>query len=307
MSATERLARLLALVPWLRARPGVTMRETAAHFAISEAQLEADLNLLVCSGLPGHGPDQLIDIDFWNEDGRIFVIDPLGLTEPVRFTADEVTALLVGLRILEQVPGEHDRTALMRLAAKLSSDAPAYADDVIVHMSGPASDELQAALQYALVNGSALEIDYAGATRDEVTERVIWPHTVTVDGGATYVSAWCELAGAMRTFRADRILRWRPGAAGVQPAPVSTQSPGPSPVVIELDEKAVWFAEVHGCRAGARPGEYVLDVFDQEWVVRAVMALGGAARIVSPDETVQHLRQLASAALLKYGPLPTPQ
>jgi len=280
------------------------MRATAEHFAITEQQLEADLNLLVCSGLPGHGPDQLIDIDFWNEDGRIYVIDPLGLTEPVRLTADEVTALLVGLRILEQVPGDHDRGALVRLAAKLASESHGYADDVIVHLSGPTDGALQSMLQEALISGSALRIAYAGATRDEVTERTIWPRSITVDGAATYVSAWCALAGAMRSFRVDRILRWSPvpgvdPEGGGAPEPPTVQA---IPVVIALDDQVGWFAEAHGCRPGSRPGEYLLDVFDEEWIVRAVLSLGGAARIVSPPTTVERLRRLASDALARYGP-----
>ena len=198
MSAVARLSRLLALVPWLAAHPEATLPQAAAHFGITEAQLEQDLNTIVCSGLPGHGPDQLIDIDFWNEDGSIRVIDDQGLSAPLRLTSSEVTSLLVGLRILEQVPGDHDRSAMVSVAAKLAALAPGYADDVIVTLPGAVAEDLLAAVDAALRQGSAMEITYAGATREEVTERVIWPRAVTVDGGRTYVTAWCSRAGAAK-------------------------------------------------------------------------------------------------------------
>lgn len=303
MSATERLSRLLVLVPWLQARPGVTLAETAAHFGISEAQLEADLNLLVCSGLPVHGPDQLIDIDFWNEDGSIHVIDPLGLTAPLRLSAEEVTALLVGLRILEQVPGDHDRSVLVRLGAKLGAAEGGYANDVIVHLAGAGDAALRGAVATALQEGSGLKIQYAGATRDDVTTRTIWPRSVSVESGTTYVSAWCDYAGAMRTFRIDRVLSWEPSDTAVQP-----QGDGESPevrttlpVTLDLADEVAWFGEVHGGRPGAAPGQVIIDVYDVDWVARAVLALGGAARIVDPPVAVERVVALTVAALARYS------
>jgi len=40
--ASAQLARLLSLIPWLQARPGVTKTEAAAAFGISTAQLERE-------------------------------------------------------------------------------------------------------------------------------------------------------------------------------------------------------------------------------------------------------------------------
>ena len=42
-SATERLTRLLALVPWLQANDGITIGEAARHFGVSAEQLSTDL------------------------------------------------------------------------------------------------------------------------------------------------------------------------------------------------------------------------------------------------------------------------
>ncbi|HTA01133.1 MAG TPA: hypothetical protein VK802_12165, partial [Streptosporangiaceae bacterium] len=47
-TATERLQRLLALVPYVVSRNVVGMEDTAAAFGISERELVDDLNLLWC-------------------------------------------------------------------------------------------------------------------------------------------------------------------------------------------------------------------------------------------------------------------
>ena len=49
-SATDRLSRLLTMVPWLLNRQGVEIAEVAREFAVTPAQVEADLALLFLCG-----------------------------------------------------------------------------------------------------------------------------------------------------------------------------------------------------------------------------------------------------------------
>ena len=62
--SAERLARLLNLVPYLLARPGIPIAEAAADHGVTERQLREDLELLWVCGLPGYGPGDLIDMAF---------------------------------------------------------------------------------------------------------------------------------------------------------------------------------------------------------------------------------------------------
>ena len=57
-----RLQRVLALVPWILAHPGVTLAELATRFEVSERELERDLELLPMCGLPPYTADRLIDV-----------------------------------------------------------------------------------------------------------------------------------------------------------------------------------------------------------------------------------------------------
>lgn len=68
-TSVDRLTRLLDLVPYLLANPGAELSVTARSFGITENQLIADLQLLFVCGLPGHGPEDLIEASW--EDGTI--------------------------------------------------------------------------------------------------------------------------------------------------------------------------------------------------------------------------------------------
>src|SRR6266446_10243838 len=101
VTSTERLQRLLALVPYVMSRKAVGLADTAAAFGISERELVDDLNLLWCVEL--RAPDPYCPIDLSYEGGEIVVsqADPVG--RPLRLGADEASALLVALRMLADV------------------------------------------------------------------------------------------------------------------------------------------------------------------------------------------------------------
>src|SRR4051794_41605860 len=80
--APDRMTRLLALVPYLTARPeGVAVAEVARDFGVTERQLRSDLELLWMCGLPGYGPGDLIDLSF--EGDRVRVTFTAGIVGPL--------------------------------------------------------------------------------------------------------------------------------------------------------------------------------------------------------------------------------
>jgi len=91
-ATADRLSRLLALVPYLLAHPGIRLSDVAADFAVTPDQLREDLNLLWVCGLPGHGPGDLIDLA-WEEDDTVTVTHDAGMRRPLRLTTDEVTSM----------------------------------------------------------------------------------------------------------------------------------------------------------------------------------------------------------------------
>src|SRR6059036_2000363 len=120
-SNEQRLPRLLALVPYLQAHPGILIADAAADFGVTEQQLRKDLQLLWMCGLPGHGPGDLIDLSF--DGDTVSVIFDAGMSRPLRLTAEEALALVVALRTLAEAPGVTDRDAVQRALAKVEEAA----------------------------------------------------------------------------------------------------------------------------------------------------------------------------------------
>src|SRR5271156_5977400 len=121
VTSTERLQRLLALVPDVVSRESVGLKETAKAFGVTQRQLVDDLNLLWCVEL--RAPDPYCPIDLSYEGGEIVVSQAESMGRPLRLAVDEASALLVALRMLADLPAVEDRSAMSRLIAKLEAAA----------------------------------------------------------------------------------------------------------------------------------------------------------------------------------------
>jgi proteasome accessory factor C len=316
--ASDQLARLLSLVPWLQGHPGVTKADAAAAFGITTAQLERDLRLAFTCELPGQ-PDVFIDIDYLDSD-RVSVIDAATIGRPLRLRADEAVALLVGLRALAAVPGLQDREALDSALAKVEDAAGRSGLSVAPEPDGarPPTDQrtsarAAAAVRDALAARQRLHLRYWVPSRDEVTERDVDPiRVVTVDDSA-YLEGYCYASEAVRTFRLDRVVEaiMLPVRAA-PPATVREDEPGafhPSvddiAVVLELSAQARWVPDYYACESVVeRPDGGVrvtLRTADPRLAVRLALRLGGNARVLQPPEVAEEVRQAAEQALAAYG------
>jgi len=318
----ERLARLLNLVPYLLARPGIPVADAAADLGVSERTLREDLELLWVCGLPGYGPGDLIDMAF--DGDRVTVTYDAGIDRPLRLTHEEALALIVALRMLAQVPGGIDlpgggnsREAVERALAKIESAAgdAAAGLPVAVRLPGTAGSERIAQLQAAVAHRRALRLTYYTATRDELTERVVDPMRVLLVGGHAYLEAWCRRAEAVRMFRADRIdecIKLDEPAnppADAQPADVREGVFTPSPelplVTLRIGRWARWITEYYPCERVEPESTdrwlVSLRASDLAWARRLVLGLGSDVTVLSPPELVAAVRREAHAALDAYG------
>ena len=293
----------MTMVPWLINHDGVSIDVAADHFGISAEQCEKDLWLLVVCGLPGHMPDQLVDIQFW-DDGRIHVVDPQTLDRPLRLSGDEVMALLVALRLLIQVPGSHDRKTLVALIERLEGSLETNTASTMVIDSG-VSDATTHMIEAALRENRKLSIIYAAGTDDLITDRIVLPHSVVTSGGHTYLEGFCERAQAIRTFRVDRIITAllgepMPTSMGMQP-PISQETRA----VVTLAGSARWaldtypFANIQDGPDGTIEAE--LAFRDPHWLVQVVLSMGGSLTVQSPREARKWVADAAAAAYTSYS------
>ena len=306
--AVGQLARLLALIPWLLQRPGVSISGAAKEFGITEAQLRADLGLAFFCGLPGHMPDDLIEVSL--EDDRIVVTNADTIARPLRLAPDEAVALLAGLRALVDVPSPAGPDTLDRVIAKLERAAGDAADahrQVTVAIEG--SDLAQEALSAALRRGRRLGLRYYVPARDEVTDREVDPIRLLVVDGHTYLEAWCLLADGLRLFRLDRIesaeVLDTPSEPRTTPPlreTVFDTEAAPWRVRLAVSPNAEWVLDAYPCVLVDRDPQVIVEipVADLGWARQLVLRLGGALRPLGPQELIDDVRRDAEQALARY-------
>jgi len=317
VTSTERLQRLLALVPYVMSRKSVGLAETAAAFGVSERELVDDLNLLWCVEL--RAPDPYCPIDLSYEGGEIVVSQAESMGRPLRLAVDEASALLVALRMLAEVPGLEDRSALSRLIAKLEAaagEAASASAQVAVQVDIPdeGTEGYAAQIRAALSAGRRLHLRYYVPGRDEATERDVDPMRLLVVEGRPYLEGWCLRAEAVRVFRLDRVLSLDmldvPAAPPAEAVGVDIDqglfqpSPGDVPVLLELSAAGRWVAEYYPCESVADLEDgrlrVVLRTPDTGWVRRLALRLGEDGRVISPPSLVTEVREAAAAALANY-------
>jgi proteasome accessory factor C len=321
-AARAQVARLLALVPYIRARSEVSLEQAATDFGVSPAQLAKDLNVLWFCGLPGLGMGDLIDVDMeaLEGEGMIRVSNADYLARPLRLDSSEASALIVALRALREGSDDDVRPIVDSTLNKLEAaagDGAALAAQVDVRFPRQQAhvDELRERLEQAVSDKRQVRLDYYVPTRDESTERVVDPLRVVHADGHTYLDAWCHLAEDQRLFRLDRVSSAEVldtpvrRHAGVRPRDLAQGIFQPSPddtlATLRLTPGARWVAEyypVEDTRNERGGGLLVrLRVGDPAWLTRLMLRLGDSAELLEPPDLAEQVRRTASAALENYS------
>lgn len=307
----ERLPRLLALVPYLQARPGISVEQAAADFGVSDKQLRKDLTLLWMCGLPGHGPGDLIDLSFEGES--VSVVFDAGMSRPLRLTTEEALALVVALRTLAETPGLADTDAVQRALAKVESAAGGAVPDETVAVELDEGERFVPVLRRAVDEGRALWLRYYSATRDETSERTVDPVRVMTADGFTYLDAWCRQAEGMRMFRADRIDDARlldepahvPDGVELRDLAEGVFQPAAEHLLVDLrlGPAYAWVGDYYPTESATEDGDALviaLRVADPAWVRSLVLGSAGQVEVLAPQWLADDIRDNAARALSAY-------
>ena len=329
---TDRVPRLLTLVPYLLAHPGIAVADAAAAFGVGENQLRRDLELLWMCGLPGYGPGDLVDLSF--DGDTVTVAFDAGMRRPLRLSTTEAATLAVALRALVDAPGVVDTDAVARALAKIEQASGRVGSGEATDDAGPDAGVAvdlgrtpggaEAAVRTAVEQGRALRLTYYTASRDSVGRRDVDPMRLLLVDGSTYLEAWCRRAEGMRLFRLDRIddavvldepaappadARGRPGGAGggdIDEVIRPTVEGGL--VALVLAPAARWVAEyypVEDLVADADGSARVrMRYGDRDWMLRLLLGLGDGVRVNWPEDLAAARDARAVSALEAYGETP---
>ena len=200
----SRAARLLLLLQAFRGRRlPVTAAELARSLEVSERTIYRDLAELAAQGAPIEG-----------EAGVGYILRPGLFLPPLMLSEDEVEAVMLGLRYVDQRGDEvltrAAAAALAKIGSVLSSEAQAVlaAPVAIPGPDGygfPENAVPLTELRGAIRSQKRLRITYVDGRRNR-TDRVVWPFQLGFTNEARVLAAWCETRRAFRFFRTDRIL-----------------------------------------------------------------------------------------------------
>jgi proteasome accessory factor C len=301
----RKLSRILAMIPWVIAHPGVSVDEVCERFGYTRRELADDLNLVFVCGLPGYGPGDLMVAYI---DGEQVVVDTADyFSGAPRLSPAEALALLAsGLAVLGTGQGG---AVLGSAVEKLTRVLlPEGSDLLTVDLAG--EPDLVAELRTAAANHQVVELTYTSLSREETTVREVEPWSVFSSLGNWYLSAHCRLVNDERVFRVDRIRQLqRTGEAFEAPAelppPVVRYTPSDDDVhcLIELGPAAHWVAEYYPVDI-IEPGEMMVVGFaaaDPSVAARLLVRLGGSARLLEGPEVALATNALREKILAVYG------
>lgn len=211
--AQDKLALLLALVPYLLDNEQVSVADAAAQFGVPPQRIRDAVSLIGVSGIPGetkqyqHGDLFDIDWDQFLDNDVIVLTHQVAIDEAPRFSAREAAALIAGLQYLAALPEHGNRPAIATLMAKLTRGASATPSQLAVREADAAADvsvEQLAIVRAAVTDGTQIEFDYLNA-RGVRERRLVDPLRVESVDQDWYLRGWCHMRNAVRTFRLDRV------------------------------------------------------------------------------------------------------
>ncbi len=293
----ERTARLLDLVPYINTHQGIALKDLAAVFEVSNAQMVNDLTTLWMCGLPGYTPLELMDLDF--ESGYVNISNAPTLAKPRSVTFDEGVALILGLDLLRAtIPT--DRSDLFKkidsLSARLSSIINLNSTFSVV---APINQGVSAAIDEALASRSSLEIEYHSMYRDEITQRTIFPIEIIEVEGQQYLSSYCYSASDFRQFKLDRIQKAvvTQESKTIPEDATDTQRINSRLKVLKPTREIAERFSRQDLKAGS---EFDFQTYSQQWLERSILSSGDGVALLTPPEIRASIAQMAQSMLDRY-------
>ena len=300
-NAALRAIRLLDLVPYIVAHPGISITELAKEFSISRDEVLKDLNLLFLCGLPGYTPLELIDISF--DEESVVIRDPQNLTAPRNLNESEALIARIALAALEEstpkTSAAYPQIIALRekIAKAFSSSIPASAITFTLDKERATLEAIEGAIKQEL----DLEITYNNVTKDSSSRRSITPISIIAEDKRTLVSAYCHSAKALRTFNLAQISEVSTKERIVRTDLERLEdSRGSSAEVIIKSEDSRFLSENASSLKELSKSCYQIDIFQPEWIVRSVLAGADSLELAKPLELRAEIAERANRALLAY-------
>ncbi|HYC15342.1 MAG TPA: YafY family protein [Stellaceae bacterium] len=198
----RRADRLFEIVQLLRgASAPSTAASLAAALEVTVRTVYRDIAALQARRVPIEG-----------ERGVGYVLRKGFTLPPLMFTADEIDAIAVGVRLVRRIRDPKLQKAAAAVLSKVTAivpdevrpqlvGAPLYVSDGTAVV--PHAVEL-AEVRHAIREARKMRIDYVDEA-GSFTRRTVWPIAMVYYVDVTLIAGWCELRKDFRHFRVERI------------------------------------------------------------------------------------------------------
>jgi proteasome accessory factor C len=326
MSVTDRLARLIFIVPYVAHQGGVSVKELAKILDVTPKQIKADIELLLMVGHPPLTPDHLIDISI--EDEQVYVDLDQNLSRPLRLTRDETQALILATKLVGDLGGLGERLHLI-VEKLLHHLTPEEADTLRsmgrhIILSSGFSEALTPTplLRRAIQEHQEIELDYYSVSSDQHKAYQLQPLALVNHSGIAYLVALDVKAQCQeKLFRCDRMSKLCVSESHFDPPDTLDLERFRVPSLFSGDRTQgaeVDFSPDVAARVREQfPANHIRILDDRSirvelttsslaWLARWILPFQLHAEVVSPPQQRQALYKRCHEAALTYESPPQP-
>lgn len=302
-TAAVRALRTMDLIPYILEHPGISINQLSKNFAVTEKEIEKDLQLAFMCGLPGYTPYELIDLTY--EDGVVSIIDPQVLNKPRSFSSNERVVIALGLEILKNINSSNDDNLkkIENLSKKFMDEE---SGDSVMIVEQNLTFPFLNIINQAVFETRVIVFDYQSISKDVLSNRKVAPYKLFLQNGNLYLSGYDYHAQSDRIFKADQIVNC---AIGGQANLGQANSPQKEETVeLIVDLKAVNFIERNSTiiiDQKMRNGQLhvKLKVSNIDWLKRAILSNAPSIKVISPQSLASEVEQMASDLISAYSGL----
>lgn len=208
------VARMLALVQWVKTHPGQSFESLAEHLGVSPEQIRKDIDSLSLVG-DDHMPWQGLDFDFADlSNGKVTLSQAGGLANRLHLDELDREVLALALAALEAGPWNtyvHQLSQLLQLSPNIQAGMQGAGTT--------APDQVFTTVLEALTAGRSLKLSYVDAAGVS-SQRNVDPWWLVSDGALLTLVGYCHGARAKRRFRLERISTLSVGGQVRKAAPI---------------------------------------------------------------------------------------
>lgn len=317
------VARMLALVQWVKTHPGQSFDSLASHFGVSPQQIRKDVDSLSLAGAD-HMPWQGLDFDFADlHDGKVTLNHAGGLANQLHLDELDREVLALALAALEAGPWQSHARQLGQLLqlspnnrATVELETAANAAANAGSLNVPLSQVFTTVLE-ALTAGRSLKLSYVDAAGVS-SQRNVDPWWLVSDGALLTLVGYCHGARAKRRFRLERISALSVGGQVRKAAPPAntfadkrrrsrSQSWGRAAqtATLRIRPSGIWLTQVARAKQVIynQDGTISIEIIgrSQAWLESVVLRASSELIAVEPATLLEKVSVRAAKARANYA------